>query len=351
MTWIETFSRRLALAIAAWIALAAAAPAADVLVKVDKKKIVGKLVSMTATEVTIDQTSLTEKVAVNEIASIKYDDEPSNLGYARDHYAEEKYEDALKYLGKLKASELERAEVKQDAEFLAAASATRMALHGSGNVVEAGKAMIRFVNTYPSNFHHLEAVELMGDLYGAVRQYDKARGYYEKLAKESPWTDYQMRATVAIGRAYVEQGNAAEALKCFDKVLAVKAEDDQDAGQQLYAALGKARCLAETNHHDEAIKLVQGMIEKLPADEAETLAVAYNTLGTSLRKAGRPQEALYAFLHVDTMDGPPPEAHAEALASLVDLWKELRRPDRAAEARAALENQYPESRWTKGLEK
>jgi tetratricopeptide (TPR) repeat protein len=160
-----------------------------------------------------------------------------------------------------------------------------------------------------------------------------------------------MRSAIAMGRTYVEEGNAAEALKCFDKVLAAKADDELTASQQLYATLGKARCLSDTNQHEAAIKLAQGVIEKLPADETDTLAQAYNTLGTSLRKAGRLQESLYAFLHVDTLDAPPPEAHAEALANLVQLWKELRRPDRAADARQALENQYPESRWAKGLQK
>ncbi|MGD0783779.1 MAG: tetratricopeptide repeat protein, partial [Candidatus Aminicenantales bacterium] len=324
---------------------------ADVLVKVDKKRADGKVIGMTATDVTIEQSAMSDKIPVNEILYIKFDDEPKNLEYARTAFLEEQYERALNYLQKIKPADLDRSEVKQDFDFLNAATAARVALRGNGAIGDAGKQVLRFIAAYPNNYHHLEALEMVGDLLGAVRQYPKAREYYEKLAKEAPWPDYQLRAAVAIGRMYAEDNKPAEAIKYFDKVLAAKAEDDLTVSQQLFATLGKARCLSETNQHDPAIKLVQGLIEKTPADESDLLAQAFNTLGNSLHKAGRTQEALYAFLRVDTLYSGNPESHAEALANLHQLWKELRRPDRAAEAKQALESQYPESRWAKGLEK
>jgi outer membrane protein assembly factor BamD (BamD/ComL family) len=42
-----------------------------------------------------------------------------------------------------------------------------------------------------------------------------------------------------------------------------------------------------------------------------------------------------------------PESHAEALFNLTQLWDQLHRADRAAEARQTLEEQYKNSRWAK----
>jgi hypothetical protein len=58
------------------------------------------------------------------------------------------------------------------------------------------------------------------------------------------------------------------------------------------------------------------------------------------RKAGHPQEALMAFLHTDVLYFTSREDHIEALRNLVDLWKELQKPDRASQAQEVLAQQY-----------
>jgi hypothetical protein len=47
-----------------------------------------------------------------------------------------------------------------------------------------------------------------------------------------------------------------------------------------------------------------------------------------------------------SQDGP---AHAESLAQLSKLWKELGREDRSQEALAMLRSKYPNSPWLKSL--
>ena len=74
-------------------------------------------------------------------------------------------------------------------------------------------------------------------------------------------------------------------------------------------------------------------------------AQAYNTLGTALRKAGKPQDALLAFLHVDVLYFASAEDHAEALANLAQLWNEVQKPERAAQALQTLKTRYKNSRW------
>ena len=77
------------------------------------------------------------------------------------------------------------------------------------------------------------------------------------------------------------------------------------------------------------------------------MARAYNVLGTAYRQTGRTQEALLAFLHVDVLYPSVPEAHAEALANLADLWQQVHQNERANRARKTLEEEYPDSPWTK----
>jgi hypothetical protein len=66
-----------------------------------------------------------------------------------------------------------------------------------------------------------------------------------------------------------------------------------------------------------------------------------------LRKAGRTKEALLAFLHVDVLYFTTPEAHAEALANLAELWEEVQKPERAVKARQVLQERYGSSPWAK----
>ena len=74
-------------------------------------------------------------------------------------------------------------------------------------------------------------------------------------------------------------------------------------------------------------------------------ARAYNALGTALRKAGKPYDALLAFLHVDILYFASPEDHAEALANLAALWHEVHKTDRAIQAQETLRKRYKNSRW------
>ena len=70
-------------------------------------------------------------------------------------------------------------------------------------------------------------------------------------------------------------------------------------------------------------------------------------LGTAQRQAGRVKEALLAFLHVDILYPGVPDAHAEALANLAELWDQVHKGERANRARQTLQEQYKDSPWAK----
>ena len=54
--------------------------------------------------------------------------------------------------------------------------------------------------------------------------------------------------------------------------------------------------------------------------------MAYNALGTALRKAGKPKEAILAFLHVHLLYSTQPDLDAEAVANLEKLFTETHKP-------------------------
>ena len=113
------------------------------------------------------------------------------------------------------------------------------------------------------------------------------------------------------------------------------------------ASLGKAAALVALKKPDEAIKLAEGVLEKADPEDAPLMARAYDILGTAQRQAGRTKEALLAFLHVDVLYAAVPDAHAEALANLVDLWQQVHKTERANLAEKAPMERYPESPWAK----
>ena len=224
--------------------------------------------------------------------------------------------------------------------------AAKLALAGGGKIPEAGRLMKAFADANSKSYHYFEASEVVGDLLVAIHRYAMAAEYYDRLDK-APWPDYKMRAGVAAGRALLAQGKADEAQAAFDKVIAIDAEGDLAAGQRTLARLGKARALILAKKADAAIKLATDVLKATDAEDMPLLAQGYNVLGTAYRQAGRTEEALLAFLHVDVLYASLPDAHAEALANLAELWEQVHKTERANHARKVLDEQYPDSPWAK----
>jgi tetratricopeptide (TPR) repeat protein len=206
--------------------------------------------------------------------------------------------------------------------------------------------MKTFADEHPDSYHYFEASEIVGDLLVAIHQHGKAADYYGRLDK-APWPEYKMKAGVAAGRALVDQGKAAEGVAAFDRVIANDADGAAAAWQRMMATLGKAGALVLLKRPDEAVKIVEEVIKKGNSDDAPLMARAYNVLGTAERQAGHSTEALLAFLRVDQLYANVADAHAEALANLVDLWTERHMIERARRARQTLREKYKDSPWAK----
>lgn len=295
--------------------------------------------------VVVDPSTIPQKIPVNEIVTIYFDDEPNMMETARGHLIEGRYRDASGALDKVKVEDLDRPELEQDLDFYKALCAARLALGGTGTIKEAGSSMAKFAVDNPNSYHYLEACEVVGDLLVAMGLYANAEKYYAQV-ETAPWPDYKMRANVAIGRTRLAQGKTAEARQAFQSVLDMNATGELAKAQELAAEVGLARCMAVADP-EQAIQAVDAILAKADPEDVGLHARAYNTKGTALRKAGRAKEALLAFLHVDVLYFAVPEAHAEALANLADLWNELHKTERAVRARGILEEQYGNSPWAK----
>jgi tetratricopeptide (TPR) repeat protein len=333
------------LAAGAWLAGVSAGAALDS-IKTKSGGISGKIVSAGPLKVEIEQLSGAEhkEIPVNQIDAIFYSEEPAALKNAKSNILSGHYEEALNPLSQLKTDVITRKELREDVDFYTALSSAQLAIGGTGKIADAGRLMIAFTKNYPDSDHYFQASEIVGDLLVANRSFAQAEEYYAKLAK-APWPDYRMRAGAAMGRALLAQGKNPEALEAFEKVLATEGDDALSQAQRRAAKLGKAAVLVAMKKNDEAVKLIESFLDQADPEDAGNMARAYNILGNALRQQGKSKEAVLAFLHVDLLYSSLPDAHAEALYNLAELWDELHKTDRAARARQVLEQQYKNSPW------
>ena len=293
-----------------------------------------------------------KEVPVNEILTIIFNDDPKELKRAKDYIVKDRYAEAAAALEGIK-EEPGQPEVRLELEYYRALCDARLALANKGEtaeaekrVADAGRRMKAFADAHPNSYHYFEATALVGDLLLAFRQYPQAAEYYGRLAK-APWPDYQMRAGVAVGRTLLAQGKNDEAVAVLDKVIASAAIGDLADAQRTLATLQKANALVALQKPDEAIVLAERVLANADPGDAVVKAQAYNIMGTAHRQAGRTEEALFAFLHVDFFYSEVPTAHAEALWNLAALWEQLHKIERANAARKTLEEHYKDSRWAK----
>jgi len=323
--------------------VAGAVARADAIKKIDGQ-VMGDVTDVSALEVTVELRGTATKIPVNQIDTIRYSDEPARLSAARTAIEAGRYEDAVTGLASIDRDEIKSPLVKQDVQFYTALAKARIALAGAAPdaIVEAGRLMAAFVKDHPTSYHYLQACEMVGDMLVAAGKYTAAQGYYGQVAN-APWPDFKMRAGVALGKALLAEGKTDEALKYFENVLATDAAGESAGRQRLAATLGKARCLAEAGQGDEAVKLVQEVIDKGDPEQPELYAQAYNAQGLAHRKAGRTQDALLAYLHVDVLYFTSAKEHVEALENLIELWEEVQQPERADEATQILQVRYHRS--------
>ena len=316
-------------------------------VTVNKKINRGTITEMSAAEVTLDMAGVARKFPVNEITKIAFGDEPTDLTAARNAVDQKNYNTAKDQLDKIDPAKVEREMTKQDIAFYKAYCLAKVALTEGGNKSDAAKAMFAVYQKAPNNYHFYEMAEVLGDLGVATANFEAAAKFYGDTGLGgAPWPEFKLKAALAMGRALVLAGKFDDASKAFETVASSGENNAEANSLKQHATVGKAHCMAETGKPDEAITILNEIIKNNdPQIDARLFARAYNALGNTYLKQGKPKEALMAFLRTDLLFVSDSDAHAEALSKLAKLWDERGQADRATVARNKLRDRYSGSIW------
>ena len=320
-----------------WLATSATY-AVDTLVKKkvgdrEQVRISGTVSLITTDEVRIkDNQNKEHVVPVNEVESVRFEQEPRNMFVARGAALRGAYEEAIRMFGEFTDAELNLPAAKEDKNFYIAFATAQLAMTGGEvKVADAQKLLDAFVK--------------------ASQKYDDAAKAYDKLIGSSA-VGYKMTGSILKGYALLAQNKVDDAQRLFQSVDSMGDSGNPQDVQLRYAAkIGYAGCLGRTNP-TEAIKVVDEVIEKTDEDP-NLYAKAYNTLGACYTRNKNSKEALLAYLKVDVLYFQSPQEHAEALKNLYQLWNSLTNlpnaRDRATESLEKLRARYPSSPQARSL--
>ena len=275
-----------------------------------------------------------------EILKIMFEGDPASLTKAREFALDGQYESALSELKNVKFDSISRNVIKEDVAFYMAMCEAKLALAGKAKLDEAVRKTFAFASTYRDSWHFYDAAKLLGDLALATNNSDKALSYYKSLDR-APSADMKIESRYLQGLVLLKMGNSDAAEAEFDKVLGLKAQTTQTARLQTLCKAGKAVAQAQKGNGDDGLKIIEVLISEMNPADVEMAARIYNAQGASFEANNDPEGAIMAYLHTHLMFSSQPDAHAEALKKLIELWAQVGKPERAAEARQELQQRYP----------
>lgn len=308
-------------------------------------RVEGNLAESTPTQLTLKIGSSDRAIEVNEIRAVAFRDEPSDLKSGRAAVLGGNYARGLADLQRVHPGELTDPNVKHDLQFLLAYAEGKLVLSRGGDKAAAGDKMLAFVRTAANSYHFFRAAELLGELAVARGDFSDAARYYSTIASRAPWPPLQRQAQLAAAQTLLISGQIDAAQHRFQQVADGTAETKPTIRQTRLAEVGLARCGAANGAPDQAIQRLEALIKAEDSSDAELFGRIYNALGASQVAAGRPTEALLAYLHVDVLFDTNPEIHAETLHQLAKLWQETGQNDRAAATTRLLQQRYAGSYW------
>lgn len=326
------------------------AHAADTVVRRGSKNVSGDIASVDKSEVTVKVKVPKEEtvtIPANEIVSISWTGEAPEAGVARSDDNGGRYAKAIEgYQKCLQTSKTTNPAAKLDFEFGIARCTARQALGEPAQIDAAIKTLEAFKSQ--EHYRHYEALELLGELQLAKRDFDKAATVFKELGR-APWKSTKMAAKVQLARLAIAEQKLDDALSQYDSVAAEEAAGPGELPQKQAAQLGKARVLLLQQKGAEALPLLESLVNDIDGDETDLQAEAYLRQGDCLRELGRDKDAILAYLRVDLLFAAARTQHPEALYQLSKLWAKVGQAERAEEARDRLAESYPGSEWATKL--
>jgi tetratricopeptide (TPR) repeat protein len=282
----------------------------------------------------------TQEFVAGNILKVIHEGDPPALTKGREFAIGGQYAQALSELKKVNFGEIDRDVITADAAFYLVLCEGRLALAGKGKKDEASNKARSFASKFRDSWHFFDVTRLLGDLALSQGDTAKAMQYYTFLAK-APASETKIESAYLQGLVHQKSGDGAKALAEFEKVIGVKAQTTQTARLQTLSKAGKAVSLARSGKADDGLALVKTLIAELNPTDIEMAARIYNAQAASYQAKGDNEGAVMAYLHTHLMFSSQPDAHAEALKQLIELWPKVGKPERAAEARQELQQRYP----------
>ena len=330
---------------------ASIASAADVLeLRGATAKLSGKVTAVTKDKVSFE-TSKGEKkdIPANEVSEILWDGEPAALKSARNNAAAGKLQLALDGFAKATTdNKSDVAGVKLDIDYFTLRTQARLAVTDPAKIPDVAKKLADFQGKHGDSRHFYDAVGWLVELNLAKGDAAAAKTAAQTLEKAAG-NDQKMAAKIALGRVSLLENKVPEAQQAFEAVAAMTAVGPAEESRKQQAKLGLARCLQLGSKFDDAIKLLDEIINQAAPEDAKVQAEAYVRQGDCYQAAAKNKDALLAYLHVDVLFSTEKTVHPEALYHLSRLWTAVQQPDRANEAADKLATEYPNSPWTQKL--
>jgi len=299
----------------------------------------GQVQSESATEVVVKLGNNLINVPADQVVSVRYDGQPANMVLAETREASGQLAEAADLYKKAIDLAVSRPLIAQAARFKQAELTADIALADPSKTTEAMALLDAFVKAYPDGRQAAPALEKLTRLLLQKGDYARVDRALADLARLPHGGE---RAGVLKARVAARRGDHAAAVAELDRLI-----KSAPAGSSLVreARLARAESLAALKKFDEAEAEILGVIQALPAEDVAAQSAAHNTLGDCLRAAGRPKDALFAYLYTDLIYSKDKEQHPRALAQISRLWRVLKRDDRADEVWNRLKQEYPRSPW------
>ncbi|GIW89507.1 MAG: hypothetical protein KatS3mg108_3831 [Isosphaeraceae bacterium] len=312
-------------------------------VKVSGGQISGTIVSESPLEVRIKPAVGPEQtIPVDQIDQVTYDGVPPSFALAESRLGAGNLQEAAELFGKAAAEAKGKANLERAAQYGRAAALAELGLVDSARAGEAIKALEEFVRTQPNARQLGSALLTLARLSLAQGDTERAAAVLADLKARVPWA--AGRAAVLEARVMARKGDHEGSIAALDALVAAAPAGSAQARE---AILAKAESLVATRRFAEAEAVVQRVIAESDPEDDAIQAEAHNMLGDCLRAAGRPKDALIAYLKTDVLYDGARDQHARALAQIAELWTELKQDARAAEVRARLRQLYPQSPYAK----